>query len=213
MTNRYPGYDVLSKRWSQSWNAVTRAVIDRRLAVSREPRFFTMPEWETLDAVCARIMPQSSHRPRIPLAAYVDAKIHDKREDGYRYAAMPAQGEAWKRGLAALDQEATDAHGLPFHRLASEIQDGLLRRMQQGDLRSAVWAGMPCRLFFEHRVIPDITRAYYAHPSAWNEIGFGGPASPRGYVRMQLDRRDPWEAVEAHADEEEQVRRDNARVG
>ena len=36
--------------------------------------------------------------------------------------------------------------------------------------------------------------AYYAHPAAWNEIGFGGPASPRGYVRMDFDRRDPWEA-------------------
>ena len=43
---------------------------------------------------------------------------------------------------------------------------------------------MPCKLFFEHRVIPDIMHAYYAHPVAWNEIGFGGPASPRGYVRM-----------------------------
>ena len=37
-------------------------------------------------------------------------------------------------------------------------------------------------------------QAYYAHPSAWNEIGFGGPASPRGYVRMDFNRRDPWEA-------------------
>ncbi len=46
-------------------------------------------------------------------------------------------------------------------------------------------------------MIADITHAYYAHPTAWNEIGFGGPASPRGYVRMQLDRRDPWEAAEA----------------
>ena len=69
--------------------------------------------------------------------------------------------------------------------------------MQHGELTGAAWGGMPCKLFFEHRVIPDITHAYYAHPVAWNEIGFGGPASPRGYVRMGLDRRDPWEAVEA----------------
>jgi hypothetical protein len=71
------------------------------------------------------------------------------------------------------------------------------------------------RLFvlFLHRVIPDITHAYYAHRSAWNEIGFGGPASPRGYVRMGLDRRDPWEAVEAHPGEEATAARKNARVG
>jgi choline dehydrogenase-like flavoprotein len=23
-------------------------------------------------------------------------------------------------------------------------------------------------------------RAYYAHPNAWSDVGFGGPASPRG---------------------------------
>jgi hypothetical protein len=37
---------------------------------------------------------------------------------------------------------------------------------------------------------------YYAHPAAWSEIGFGGPASPRGYVRLGFDERDPWEAEE-----------------
>jgi hypothetical protein len=68
-------------------------------------------------------------------------------------------------------------------------------------------------MFFDHRVIPDITHAYYAHPVAWNEIGFGGPAGPRGYVRMALDRRDPWEAAEAASGEEAAARRKNDRVG
>ena len=30
------------------------------------------------------------------------------------------------------------------------------------------------------RLVADIVKAYYAHPTSWNEIGFGGPASPRG---------------------------------
>jgi hypothetical protein len=213
MAERYPGYDVLAKSWTHSWNAITRAVINRRLAIPREPRFLTQQNWETLNAVCARIMPQPFRRPAIPLAAYVDAKLFENRLDGYRYAALPEQGEAWRRGLTALEQEATDMHGGPFHTLPAETQDALLLRMQQGNLRSAVWAGMPSDLFFAHRVLPDITHAYYAHPAAWSEIGFGGPASPRGYVRMQLDRRDPWEAVEARPGQEERARRDNARVG
>jgi len=28
--------------------------------------------------------------------------------------------------------------------------------------------------------------AYYMQPTAWSEIGWGGPASPRGYVRHGL---------------------------
>lgn len=213
MTDRYPGYDVLSKRWTQSWNEQTRQVIDRRLAVPRQPRFFSAAEWRTLNAVCDRIMPQPADRPPVPLAAYVDQKIADRQLDGYRYAQLPPQDEAWRRGLAALDAAAEDAHAGPFHGLRPEQQDGLLRHMQQGELTGAAWGGMPCKLFFEHRVIPDITHAYYAHPVAWNEIGFGGPASPRGYVRMGLDRRDPWEAAEAGSEEAALVRRKNLRVG
>lgn len=213
MTERYPGYDVMSKQWSESWNAITREVVQRRLAVPREPRFFNQAEWQTLGAVCDRIIPQPTQRPPVPLPAYVDAKIFEEHRDGYRFASLPDQGEAWQRGLAALDQEAQDAHGNRFHALAPTAQDALLHRMQQGELTSPAWGGMPCKVFFEHRVIADITHAYYAHPVAWNEIGFGGPASPRGYVRMQLDRRDPWEAAEAHPGEEAQALRDNRRVG
>ncbi|KQX56587.1 hypothetical protein ASD40_04085 [Paenibacillus sp. Root444D2] len=28
----------------------------------------------------------------------------------------------------------------------------------------------------------------------WSEIGYAGPAYPRGYVRTQLGQLDPWEA-------------------
>ena len=194
MTERYPGYDVMDKRWSVSWNDRTRQAIDRRLAVAREPRFFTPEEWRTLEAVCDRILPQPRHRPPVPLAAYVDTKLANNELDGYRYAQLPPQGEAWRRGLAALEDEAQVAHGAAFHALSADQQDRLLTRAQRGELFSPEWAGMPPALFFTHRVLPDITHAYYAHPVAWSEIGFGGPASPRGYVRMGLDRRDPWEA-------------------
>jgi len=213
MTERYPGYDVLAKRWTQSWNPQTRAVIDARLAAPREPIFFTPDEWRCLNAVCERIMPQPKDRPPVPLAAYVDLKLREGFLDGYRYAAMPPQGEAWRRGLAALEAAAVDLHGQPFHALPLEHQDDLLGRMQKGELMGAAWGDMPCAMFFAHRVIPDITHAYYAHPVAWSEIGFGGPASPRGYVRMALDRRDPWEAAEATGGEEGRARRENERVG
>ena len=43
-------------------------------------------------------------------------------------------------------------------------------------------------------------------------MGFGGPASPRGYVRMALDRRDPWEAAQAKPGHEQEARRENQHV-
>jgi hypothetical protein len=66
--------------------------------------------------------------------------------------------------------------------------------------------------FFKHRMARDIVLAYYAHPTAWSEIGYGGPASPRGYVRLDYNERDPWEAAEAGHDDEQSVRRINHNV-
>ncbi|MGZ4619257.1 MAG: hypothetical protein ACXV3F_11180 [Frankiaceae bacterium] len=40
--------------------------------------------------------------------------------------------------------------------------------------------------------------AFYSHPWAWNEIGFGGPAYPRGYQNLGLDAREHWERPEQH---------------
>ncbi len=50
--------------------------------------------------------------------------------------------------------------------------------------------------FFKHHLLKQVVAIYYSHPAAWSEIGFGGPASPRGYARLGPDERDPWEAEE-----------------
>jgi hypothetical protein len=213
MSERYPGYDVLAKRHTVSWNEPTRRVIDQRLAVPREPRCLTADEWQTLEAVCQRIVPQPATRPSVPLAAMIDTKLHEGKGDGYRDHRLPSEAEAWRRGLKALDAEAIHAHDARFHELAAADQDALLHAAQAGHLVRPAWQGMPSDVFFAKRLLPDIVSAYYAHPTAWSEIGFGGPASPRGYVRMAFDRRDPWEAAEAKPGHARQAVRDNRRVG
>lgn len=209
---RYPGYDVLAKRDTPSWNEQTRKVIDQRLAIANEPKFFSAREWDTLVAVCGRIVPQPRHRPPIPVAGLVDNKLHKNQGDGFRNAKLPPLREAWRIGLAALDAEAQQAEGLPFHKLSDAAKDVLLSRAQAGTLHHPAWRGLPPALFFGARLVKDIVRAYYAHPTAWNDIGYGGPASPRGYVRMGFDRRDSWEAVEVKNGDVETARRKNAHV-
>ncbi|HET9389343.1 MAG TPA: hypothetical protein VFO44_06825, partial [Steroidobacteraceae bacterium] len=72
MAERYPGYDVLAKRHTLSWNEPTRRAIDQRLAVSRTPCSLTPYEFDILQALADRITPQPKHRPPIPVAALVD---------------------------------------------------------------------------------------------------------------------------------------------
>ena len=45
-------------------------------------------------------------------------------------------------------------------------------------------------------LVQDCVEGYYAHPWAWDEIGFGGPAYPRGYMRLEHGKPEPWEVEE-----------------
>ena len=213
MHDRYPGYDVLRKHDTPSWNDASRSVIDARLAIPDTPQFLSAEEWQTLRVICDRIVPQPADRPPVPIAALVDRKLASDHRDGYRQASQPPLREAWRRGLAALDAASLERHQRRFPMLTVDLQDEMLKAMQDGKLDGAAWEGMPSGTFFSERVTHDILAAYYSHPTSWNEIGFGGPASPRGYVRMYFDRRDPWEAVEAMPGHEEEARKANEDIG
>jgi len=195
MSDRFPDYDVLAKRDTPSWNAQTRRVIDARLALPEESDVLTACQRATLAALAGRIVPQPDGRPPVnAVAILLDKLSHDAR-DGYRPAGLPPLLEAWRLGLDAIDAEATARHGQGFASLDGDAADIVLRAIERGDCQ-ADWHEMDTRLFWQWRIIPDLVGAYYAHPSAWSAMGFGGPAAPRGYVRLDANRRDPWEAAE-----------------
>lgn len=54
---------------------------------------------------------------------------------------------------------------------------------------------MPVHRFWS-LLMQDAIEAYYAHPYAWDEVGFGGPAYPRGYMRLENGQPEPWEVDE-----------------
>ena len=195
--SRYPGYDVLAKRDTPSWDPITRELIDERLRETPQPQFLEQAQWTAALALCACVVAQPAGRPPVPLAAMLDARLRENQGDGWRNARLPPLRDAWRIGLAALDAESRAAHGMPFAGLQREAQLALLESMQRGELTAAAWQGMPADLFFSERVLRDLYGAYYSHPTSWSEIGFGGPANPRGYVRLDKNRRDPWEAIEA----------------
>ena len=190
----YGEYDVLSKWDSPSWDEQTRAVVKKRLTEVPPRRFFTEREWQTLEAVCARVVPQHDRPQPIPIVPWIDEKLHHNWLDGFRYEDMPPLREAWRRGLQGIDEESCLAFAAPFKELSPREQDAVLTRIQKGDVEAAAWTRLPAQRFFATTLLKEIVGEYYAHPAAWSEVGFGGPASPRGYVRLGVNQRDPWEA-------------------
>jgi hypothetical protein len=192
----YRGYDVLDKWDSPSWNDQTREVVDKRLHDLPERRFLTQEEWALLEAICDRLIPQPDRNDPIPIVPWIDRMLDENRTPGYRYGGMPPMREAWRKGLDGIEVESRERHGKSFVALSGEEQDSLLRAVQYGRVRCDVWRSVPPKRFFKSLLLKHVASTYYAHPDAWNEIGFGGPASPRGYVRLGFDERDPWEARE-----------------
>jgi Gluconate 2-dehydrogenase subunit 3 len=111
---------------------------------------------------------------------------------------MPPLRQAWRQGLSAIHDESITRCSSPFPVLHAVQQDEVLQAIQSGKVRSIAWKHLPPRRFFVHILLKTVVGIYYSHPRAWSEVGFGGPASPRGYVRLGADQRDPWEPAEHH---------------
>ena len=197
MTHSYPGYDVLDKWESVSFDTLTRGVIRQRLGAPPERRFFTEAEFALLEAVAARLAPTPERGPQPPIAPWIDAELFEHRDEGYRTEHMPFAQEAWRTGLRLLGEEAQAQYGRPFESQDEATQLAFLKRLQQGAVDAARWAGFDAKSFFGDFLLKTVVGVYYAYPQAWSEMGFGGPASPRGYVRIGLNEHDPWEAREA----------------
>lgn len=191
----YPRYDVLEKWDTPSYNDQTREALAKRMDEVPPRRFFTESEFATLQAVCARVVPQPGRAAPVPIAPFIDSDLHAGRGTGTRYAAMPDDRTAWRQGMAAIDAEAKARHGSTFAELADAQQDSILSAINQGECAaSGAWRDLPAQDFFRKLLLKWIVSVYYVHPAAMSEIGYGGPASPRGYVRLGPNEADPWEA-------------------
>ena len=132
----------------------------------------------------------------MPVLQAVDQRLAERSTDGWRYEDMPEDGDAWRATVKALDEDAMEEFGHGFTACKDEHQLALL----QGVKDAEKWHGWSA----EH-VWSLWTRyacaAFYSHPWAWNEMGFGGPAYPRGYKVLNLGWREPWERPEIDADD------------
>jgi Gluconate 2-dehydrogenase subunit 3 len=206
--DRFPGFDVFAEQ--PRWDPATAAVLADRLGPPPGMRFFSPAEEAITTALVdlllgqqdpdphtvlgARNADRQGDRPRIPVTAMIDSRLAEAETDGWRYANMPEDGQAWRDTLRFLEEDAQDKHGRGFADLPGSDQAALIQVVQ--DTGSGDWHGLPAS-----RVWSLWTRyactAFYGHPWAWNEMGFPGPAYPRGYKNIGVGKLEPFEVRDA----------------
>ena len=197
----YPGFSTLGQQ--KAWDAATRDVVVKRVEAVPLPRYFNADEEHFWSIVFEHLIPQSdrTQERRIPIVNFVDDRLFVNRSSGYRFEDMPPDREAYKLGFLAIDEEARTLFGVAFAALDYRSQDEVLKRLHDGApaAAEAIWQHMSVHRFWQ-LIISDAIDAYYAHPWAWDEIGFGGPAYPRAYTRLERGDPEPWEVEEQRYD-------------
>jgi hypothetical protein len=167
------------------WDRRTRDVVLKRLGPHGPARFFTADEEPVCRALLESLM--ALETGDVPVFELVDARLAGGVTDGWRYDDMPPDAEAWRASIAELRRRR-------FAGSDKRERERMLESIRTADR----FAGMPAKRLWDLWMRSACT-AYYSHPAAWNEIGFGGPAYPRGYKNLGLDRREPWEVAEVDA--------------
>jgi hypothetical protein len=193
----YTGFSTLAQR--PFWDETTRNLIEERVASTPPIRHFDAEAERFWSIVFEHLIPQSDRSPerRIAIVSVVDHRLDVDQSAGYRFENMPSDREAYRLGRQAIDEEARDSDGSSFVELPFGRREAILQRIHAGEPRAAgtIWNNMSVHRFWQ-LILGDAIDAYYAHPWAWDEIGFGGPAYPRAYTRLERGEPEPWEVRE-----------------
>lgn len=200
-SGRFGDFDVLSQ--VDHWDDVTARVVLARLDPGPPAGFFEPQERATAGALLDLLLDQpeeEAERPqgaKVPVLALVEARLAADETDGWFYEDLPEDRQAWRETLAGLDADAGALHGCRFVDLPLSARAEIVQAVQEASLWRGFDAGHVWSLWTRYACA-----AFYSHPWAWSEIGFGGPAYPRGYKALAVGLREPWETPDREPEDD-----------
>jgi hypothetical protein len=190
---RFPGFDAAAQ--ARHWDPVTAGVVLDRLRSPEEPNFFTPAEQAIATALCNQLLGMDDTDDRVPVAVMIDQRLAQTQTDGWHYADMPEDAQAWRDTLRYLDEDAREMFSQNFARCDQATQRALIQTVQ--DTGSKEWHGLTASHVWSLWTRYACT-AFYSHPWVWDEIGFPGPAYPRGYKNTGVGLLEPFEVRDSH---------------
>ncbi len=164
----------------------TREVLEQRKNKRfSSPLFFSMEEFELLQAICDELLAQTDNR-LVDVAGLIDERLNAKTGPGWRYDQLPEDGIAYKTGLKGIIESVLLLSHQNFTELSAEEKKDLLKTVQQGNAEGETWRNFSGKLFFE-LMLTEATENFYSHPNAQAEINYVGFADANGWEVPQLE--------------------------
>lgn len=189
----YPSYNVMTQQ--DHWDDHTQTIVEKRLQRESDYRYVSLVEAEFLRAWCSLLMDDERGEIIQYVLSHIDGSFSQNKGEGQRKSGTPEAKTLIREGIKAVDSAAQMLDSKLFFQLNEFQQKQLMTSISDGNLaHTELWEGIPQKEFFQ-KLLNMAVEAYYSHPIVWSEIGYGGPAYPRGYVRTGRGQLDPWEAV------------------
>ncbi|MCF8567388.1 gluconate 2-dehydrogenase subunit 3 family protein [Alicyclobacillus tolerans] len=191
MEHHYPDFDVMAQK--EHWDKHTQQIVERRLEA---PMYQSLSgdEITTLSSLCSTLIGDNRKAVLDYVMSHFDNKLISDIGEGQRQKELPKFGQLVRLGLKALDGYAKSTHSARFHQLTEQQQSELIQQLIDQDPKLDVDGVRMKAKDFLSMIHTEAVAAYYSHPTVWSEMGYAGPAYPRGYVRTERGLTDPWEA-------------------
>lgn len=186
----YPDYDVLALQ--DEWDVHTRIIVNKRLGPFQ---FSLLTPWEQemVKSLAGHLVYEERDEILTWIASHLDTELAKPIGEAQRKPGVPPMKTLILAGLQMLDHWAKSKFLKAFLQLKTKQQFEIVSALQHGSLKQVEDWDQIKQIEFFKKLLGLVVDAYYSHPWVWSEIGYGGPAYPRGYVRVELGLTDPWE--------------------
>lgn len=189
--------------------ATRRALEDRATPAEPAERFLSASAYSLLQEVVDAILPQSDAGTTANIAATIDQRLSAGKNSGWRFAVLPADGEAYRQGLKVFADMLKQTPAKSFSRMLPSARESYLRCIANGDVDGhagfalSKWLGM---------LRTDAVKVWLAHPSTMLKMeyyGFAdgatgqtdGPTVAEGWSQITTNRALPFEQGHGIAEE------------
>ncbi len=198
----------------QRTSPVTRRTLEERAqAAPAGRRFLPTDLYRLLKQIADTVLPQASSGTGVDIAAGIDQRLVSGKNAGWRFAALPADGEAYKQGLRAFTSMLKQTPSQSFDRMPIPAREAYLRCVANGDVDGP--AGFPLSKWLG-MLRTDAVKIWLAHPSTMQKMNYygfadgesgntNGPTDFEGWAAITTDKTLPFEQGAVTSAEEQKA--------